>query len=448
MSDRSYLGQEYVSLRTNSSFGWQDPNASVVNAPPRNLAPITPSDVGPILNILMPCPLGPYAHRVFQQHSDVGLCWQDSMFIMLYNADWFKPMLQEHIEFYMQHFFAAGETDLTYGKNVEYEEKDYYGPRGPNGKIQMVKKQKFNTSAKIKPIAAEFQKRYDFGLPLGFWEFYCLELHRYILLGYVFMKQPDMLPEPISEAKPSNLMRRRGSISARNYSKLHKNLKGVMLGYGEPGICPRSFQDPYKWFSKFVEHASKQSHEVKQFTDKTVPAERIEGYFFGINMRHVISVFKCGGLWILYDIDVGCVAFSPEDGIKIEASRISSIKSAPTKSNTYVHTFTLENGSTVSVSMPYSSARATSYPHKNTAPGPAYNNIIGNVSYSYDPNPMVISFVLAQKAPAAPVATVAPANSAPAAKPNSDGGAASGGRRKTRKHRSSKRKLTRNRKYK
>ena len=436
-NNRSYLGEEFVNLRTNS-YGPGMTSASRT-APSTNTAPIAPTDVPKILEVLMPCPVGPYALRVFQQHGSVGTCWQDSMFIMLFNADWFKPILGEHVQFYMDRFFANGDTDLVYAKPpTEVEVDDYNAdPEFNNaGVFKGYKKKKqleVNRTSKIKPIAVAFRERYNLGLPLAFWEYYCLNLHRYILLGYLFYKYPDMTPELQSARKPSNLTRRRGSIAGKNYSILHKNFKGVVFRHPEIGICPRSIQQFRTWFTEFISKLSNGNFTLKSFNEKSISASEIEGYYFGLygtkGEKHVLSLFICEGTWFLYDIDVGCIPLSAEDGAKLKASRIKSFKSEATKTGQYSYLLTLENGSTVSVLMPFNKGDGSG---SSTNLGPSYSTIIGNEQYGPHNTVKPVSLVLVRVPPAAPAAAPAPAAA------NSNGGAAAqGGHRKTRKRRQS-----------
>jgi hypothetical protein len=414
----SMLGQPYYGLRaTTSSFKMGPSTPPPENTP--ETAPITPADVPKIIEVLTPCPIGPYELRVPRQGSP-GLCWQDSLFTMLWNADWFKPTLIDNIQFYMEQFFANGETDLVYAKEIEVEElnwnKRVYNAAtgsftGPTKKVK-----KINRAEKIKPIARAFKAKYGFGLPLTFWEYYCLNLHRYILLGYMFLKHSDLTPAPTAETK-SKLLARRKSIAASNYAGLHTNFKESVFGEMYHGCSNMS--TVRKWFLQYIPAVSGGQYELMKFSEPSVSASQIEGYYLGLDRRHVLSIFKCGGLWFVYDIDVGSTPFSAEDSAKLDASRIKSFVFQNDKATTFTYSLTLENSITIQVSMP----------------------LIRGYELKYNTLTESFSFILVRKSTGATAA-------APAAKPNSNGGAASGGRRKTRKHRYSKRKLTRNRTYK
>jgi hypothetical protein len=411
----SMLGQPYHGLRaTTSSF-----NMGPSTPPPENTpetAPIAPADVPKIIEVLTPCPVGPYELRVPRQGGP-GLCWQDSLFTMLWNADWFKPTLIDNIEFYMEQFFANGETDLVYAKEIEVEEpiwnKQVWNAAtrkltGPTHKVK-----KINRAEKIKPIARAFKAKYGFGLPLLFWEYYCLNLHRYILLGYMFLKHSDLTPAPTAETK-SKLFARRKSIAANNYAGLHTNFKESVFSEMYHGCSNMS--TVRNWFLQYIPAVSGGQYELMKFSEPSVSASQIEGYYLGLDHRHVISIFKCGGLWFVYDIDVGSTPFSAEDSAKLDASRIKSFVFQNDKATTFTYTLTLENSTTVQVSMP----------------------LIRDYELKYNTLTESFSFILVRKSAGA-------AATAPAAKPNSDGGAASGGRRKTRKYRQRK---TRKRNYK
>ncbi len=423
------LGQPYFGLRATSTY---DNMASTIPTPASNTpetAPIAPADVPKIIEVLMPCPVGPYELRVPRQGSP-GLCWQDSLFTMVWNADWFKPTLIDNIQFYMEQFFANGETDLVYAKEIEVEEPNWNkqvwnaATRKLTGPTHKVKK--INRAEKIKPIARAFKAKYGFGLPLTFWEYYCLNLHRYILLGYMFLKHTDLTPAPTAETK-SKLLARRKSIATSNYASLHTNFKESVFGFMYHGMGCSNFSTVRNWFLQYIPAVSGGQYELMKFSEPSVSASQIEGYYLGLDSRHVLSIFKCGGLWFVYDIDVGSTPFSAEDSAKLDASRIKSFVFQNDKATTFIYTLTLENSTTVQVSMP----------------------LIRDYELKYNRLTESFSFILVRKSAGA-AAAPAPAPAAPAApnKLNSDGGAASGGRRKTRKHRYSKRKLTRNRKYK
>lgn len=366
-ANKSYIGEEYKGLRaTPSIFG--SPNF-LGNAPPAQLheplysAPITPEDIPAILEVLTPCPSGPLALRVFQQHPSAGLCWQDSLFIMLYNQDWFRPFLLETIQRYMEHFFIAGHTDLTYGVSKSIMDKNW-GQWAPGVNIQtlpMVERQQINLAGKIKPIAAILKSIYDFGLPLAFWEYYCLSLHRYILLGYLFVKYPETRNVPTPLPKLTALSSRRKSISGHNYSKLHINFKEVVFHQFDTGMYCYNFTKGIKWFRELVNRVSTSSVSLIKYETPDIVPGNILGYYNIAHssispMKHVVSFFKCGGKWFLYDIDVGTFEFTDADTAVIEASKLDSfvfdnhIVEGEPEITTYRLNF--ENGTSVQVTTP------------------------------------------------------------------------------------------------
>jgi hypothetical protein len=423
-TNESVLGKPYFGLRSTSSLVTSN-NINVPNAADAQSAPIAPEDVPNIVDILLQCPKGQYALRVFQQHAE-GLCWQDSFYIMLYNQDWFKPFLKQSIEFYMEQFFAHGYTDLTYPVKKEVEEINWskYNYSKPVNNAPKIKVMKKFLETKIVDIAKKFQERFGFGLPLAFWEYYCLQLHRYILLGYLFLKFPDAASNASRESKSTALFRRRQSIGHYNYSKLALNYKEYVFNMLDIGMYCTNFQKARTWFISFVSIISKNTIGFRQFSDKTIPASNILAYYFGIQStvsynKHIVSLFKCQDTWYLYDIDIGTIEFTPEETAKLNSSKIKTLvfeNKQPEEIFEYL--FTLEDSTTITRSLPL----------KKSSP------------LKYEVIQDDFSMILVQ--------LPAPAPAAPAAKPNSDGGAASGGRRKTRKYRYSKRKQTRNSKHK
>lgn len=373
-NNESALGQKYHGLRsTNSSYGtYNESTYDASGAPivePKEMAPILPTDVDTLIEILVGCPIGKYALRVFQQH-DAGLCWQDSFFIMLYNQDWYKATLEEQLRFYMEEFFKAGETDLTYAKNVEVEQPNF------NSELDLktytytktVKVTVSQLEHKIKPVAVAFKKRYGMGLPLKFWEYMCLNLHRYLLLGYLFMKNEDIMNVKRA-SKPSMLFRRKRSIGHFNYSTLHVDYKEYVLSMLETGMYYTNFQLLKQWLLTYVEKVSGGKQTFLPFDAADIAAADIGAYYIALNGKHIISLFKCGGSWFIYDIDIGCKDFSAEDTAKLEASRIISLFFEK-KSDEFVYSLTLSDGETVGLSMPLVQNR----PHK-------YDGIVVGTSF-------------------------------------------------------------------
>lgn len=362
--DASVLGKQYTGLRASASTsGNYTANAAVVDDYV-DTAPITSEDIPAILEVLASCPSGPNRLRVFQQHKE-GNCWQDSLFIMLFNQDWFREFLLGSVDQYLRIFLALGHTDLSYAvTNTVMEPNWSKWTSGVNIKtLPLVETPRKILPAKIKPIAAEFKRIYNFELPVAFWEYYCLHLHRYILLGYLFAKHPEIrnLPEPLPKRTP--LASRRKSISHRNYSQMAKNFKEYVFAMLDHGMYCENFTSGIKWFTGLIRTVSAGSVDLHPYKKEGIEPVNILGYYMiahsSVSMlKHVVSFFKCGGKWFLYDIDVAVIEFTDEDTPIIEASKLTSfifenrIVEGEPEITTY--TLTFENGTTVSSSIPTS----------------------------------------------------------------------------------------------
>jgi hypothetical protein len=290
---------------------------------------------------------------------------------MLFNSDWYKPILREDLSFYMEQFFANGENDLIYAKEVEVDVPNV--SKFSQGIYDAtIKQMQRKTEEKIKPIAVAFRDRSsDLGLPLAFWEYHCLALHRYLLLAYLFYK----FPETIAGAHPerqTNLMRRRKSLGAANYSQLHVNYKEYVLRMLDTGMYCANFQKLRGWILAYIQGVSKGAHGLREFFDKSVAPAQIEGYYIGLDARHVVSLFKCGGSWFFYDIDVGCKELSAADSAALAKSRIVGIYFEAKNNGTFEYTFMLENDESVQLNMPFTKSQwnsGSSNPYQTIATG-------------------------------------------------------------------------------
>lgn len=431
-ANESVLGKQSVALRSTPSTRYENNSENINVNVEITVAPVAPEDVPNLLEILLQCPTGQYALRVFQQHAE-GLCWQDSFFIMLYNQDWFKPFLSESIEFYMQQFFGLGYTDLAYPVEQEVEVINWnqYNSRKPyDEQIKRKNIQKFK-QIKIASIAKFFKEKFGFGLPLAFWEYYCLQLHRYILLGYLFLKYPDASANTARASKPTNLYRRRKSIGHSNYSKLALNYKEYVFNMFDIGMYCYNFQKARQWFITFVSAVSNNTIGFRTFDDKSVSISDVLAYYLGIQSKdtqykHMISLFKCQETWFLYDIDVGTIQFTPEETTKLNASRIVSLVFENKKAaNVFEYTLILQDGSSIVRTLPLKQTRDLKYE-------------VIQLDFS------MLLVRLSDRAAAAP-ALEAPLLAAPLQKSKSNNSLANSGGslRKTRKRRQSRKESTR-----
>lgn len=363
---RSYLGQEYKGLKPSPTSRYNNaPREGAIVAveeEPILAAPITPDDVRPILDLLAQCPAGPLALRVFQQHP-AGLCWQDSIYMMLFNQEWFRPFLLETIALYMERFFELGHTDLIYAVRGTTMQVDYrqWVPGVNIATLPMVEVETRDRAAKLRPLAQFLQTRIDLGLPLAFWEYFTLALHRYILLGYLFLRYPET--GVVREGLPlgTALKSRRKSISHLNYSKLHTNFKEVFFREFYTGMHCESFARGLDWFRRLTDSISGSRIRLLPFSTPDLAPASILGYYLRIHapaqgMKHVISFFKCGRTWFMYDIDIGMHQFTEADTAVIEASKLSNVsiqnRIVEGEPEVTTYTVTFENGTSVAVSTP------------------------------------------------------------------------------------------------
>jgi hypothetical protein len=77
----------------------------------------------------------------------------------------------------------------------------------------------------------------------------------------------------------------------------------------------------------------------------------IMGYYF-IKFEHVISLFKCGGVWFVYDNDIGCLPFSADDSAKIDTKGIKNFgREYPP--GECIYTFALNDDEHIKISFDY-----------------------------------------------------------------------------------------------
>jgi hypothetical protein len=284
------------------------PTSSILNRnePSRNTAPFEPSDIEPLVEICLQCPEGALTSRVFQQHRKHGTCWHDSLYMILFQADFMKPVLAEHIRLFLTTMLELGHTDLVYSIRTtnEYKEKD-----------EIIKEEIFDRITKIQAIGKKFREVIDYGLPLQWWEFYCIALHRYILLGYMFLKSA----EPIEP----RLYKRRGSIAPQNFETLHRNFKISVLNMWYTGLYCSNFAPLKKAVVQFISVATKGAMAI--YPIDVSPPEK-QAIYIGLGDKHVVCLFVCGGAWYVYDNDIGVAKILAEDAVKLSSLPLKSIK--------------------------------------------------------------------------------------------------------------------------
>jgi hypothetical protein len=281
---------------------------------------------------------------------------------MLYNQDWFQPFLLETATFYLEEFLRQGHTNLSYAGKKILMVRNYSNaiPQNtPYEKRPLVPLETKNLPVKIVPIAATFAARYEsMGLPLTFWEYYALQLHRYILLAYLFLKYPETAEVAKPMSKTTLLHSRRKSISHNNYSELARDYKEVVFRMLDVGMYCGNFKKGRAWFEKLTKEVSGKSVSLVDFTTQGIAPAAILGYYVIIHSsssaaKHIVSLFKCKGQWLLYDIDVGVLEFSPEASAVLDVSKMANLLIENNlEADVFEYTVTLEDGKTVKSSLP------------------------------------------------------------------------------------------------
>lgn len=295
---------------------------TVINFTPSNSVPFDASMIEPIMETIATCPIGPNALRIFQQHPGLGLCWNDAMFMLLFESDIFKPVLHPIIRRMLE--LNAEQGDINFG-NVNVPEP------------------------KLHAIADTLRKEFSPRLRLAVWEFLTLNLQRYIQLVHMFVTDPSVRETlPNANIKTSRLLNRRKSLQHENFSKIHTFVKpAVVCGSGIYG----------------AEDISKLIHYLNDFLETILEGEytfvekppedptTILGYYFE-KFYHVISLFKCGGIWFLFDNELGCLPFAEEDSEKIDTIGIKNF-GKEFKAGYCTYTFILNNDEPITIRFVY-----------------------------------------------------------------------------------------------
>ncbi len=289
---------------------------------PSNSVPFDASMIEPIMETIATCPIGPNALRVFQQHHGLGLCWNDAMFMLLFESDIFKPVLHPIIRRMLE--LNAEQGNLNFGNVGESEPK-------------------------LHAIATTLRAEFSPTLRLAVWEFLTLNLQRYIQLVHMFVTDPSVRETlPNANIKTSRLLNRRKSLQHENFSKIHLFVKpAVMCGTGIYGA-----EDVTKLIDYLNDFLKTNLEDAYIFVAKP-PKDptTILGYYFE-KFYHVISLFKCGGIWFLFDNELGCLPFSEEDSEKINTIGIKNF-GKEFKAGYCTYTFILNNDEPITIRFVY-----------------------------------------------------------------------------------------------
>jgi hypothetical protein len=295
--------------------------------------PFTNEKIVKIVDVLRSCPVGELATRVFRQHTGMGLCWHDAFFMMFFeNQDTKDIALQLLKEFFFE-LEAMSTTSLAFDKK------------------------KTNT------IAKALRAKHSSALSIGTWELVTVALHRYALLGLLFIteSQAEIIKAPV---KNSRLLNRRPSIGEMNFDEIHDLLKYGVMRCFDSGASMEGIETFMGMMFGFVKEITEQKIALEVASETLKPTETI-GYYFSIQKHptetsphgfvggaHIISLFMCNNQWFLYDNETGVVPLSAEISTAISTEGIKSIQIVSTE-DLFKYPITLGNGTIVQAEMPH-----------------------------------------------------------------------------------------------
>jgi hypothetical protein len=334
-------------------------------------APFTPEDIEPILSLLSRCPQEVSMSRVFRQHGVLGTCWYDSLIIMLFENQRLKPYIMPFVDAAFRIYVANDILDLSYATvrvktNAEkatdreaFENYKQYGIVRRNAKY-IEKPNLISTNYKLNLLAYTFQRITSSPpeIDLKHWQFFANAIQRYMLLGYLFHKHPEERDKPLRS--------RRKSYNTVSFESVHGELRGK-IGAVFCGADNRVIKNVIAEFTNLINFISKGTMSIIPFVPEKAPGagamrpfwaptipenwwkqtniakEKIEGYYIVINradnpkLGHVISLYKCGDQWTIFDNDHGILVLNPEESSNISGKGIKSVDYiySPPENNTY-----------------------------------------------------------------------------------------------------------------
>ncbi len=338
----------FNTARNSNSNNGSDENA---------LVPFDATMIEPILEILTSCPTGPYALRIFQQHAKLGTCWNDALFMLLFESDVLKPAIRPIIQRLLE--LNAEQGSLTFGTVG-------------------------TADVKLHSFAQEIRTEFAPSIDLSIWEFLIVNMQRYVQLAYMFMTDPSVKEHvPKTNVKNTRLHNRRKSIQHNTYSKFHTFMKPVVCGLSYGSYSISSIEKP---LTKLLELLTEDKYTLvrRPPSDPTT----IMGYYF-VKFQHVISLFKCSGVWFVYDNDIGCLPFSADDSVKIDTKGIKNFGKEYLPGEC-IYTFLLNDDEHIKISFDYGgeppyelgyASNNISKPIKYTLSFPIHHSLESNTLY-------------------------------------------------------------------
>jgi hypothetical protein len=350
-------------------------------------APFTVADIEPILSLLSRCPQEVSMSRVFRQHGVLGTCWYDSLIIMLFENQRLKPYIMPFVDAAFRIYVANDILDLSYATvrvktNAEkatdreaFENYKQYGIVRRNAEY-IEEPILISTNYKLNLLAYTFQRITSSPpeIELKHWQFFANAIQRYMLLGYLFHKHPEERNKP--------LRARRQSYNTISFESVHGEMRGK-IGAVFCGADNRVIKNVIVEFTNLINFVGKGAMSIIPFVPEKAPGagaarpfwaptipenwwkqtniakEKIEGYYIVINRKdnpklgHVISLYKCGDQWTIFDNDHGILVLSPDESANISGKGIKSVDYTylPPENNTYKgniqYTITLEDDTVI-----------------------------------------------------------------------------------------------------
>ena len=306
-------------------------------------APFTGDDIGPILDILSRCPEDISFSRVFKQHPELGTCWFDSFLMMVFENSDVKPFILPFVEVALQTLLANGIQDLGYSSPIDKTPEEIAREKMFRNETEETDPINLRTTFKIQIIAKVFQRITGSPdtIPIEQWNFFAYVIHKYILLAYLFLKGGTVEPR---------LQKRRGSINMKGHNSIHSCLRQTIGAY-YCGAEDRSIQDVLVQFSQLLQFITKGTFTIVPFEAMKEPLPRrgwkppfpntwknvmdisnTGGYYVVVNRKdnfrfgHVLSLYKCGGRWTLFDNQAEIVPLGADSSARLSAVGIKGIE--------------------------------------------------------------------------------------------------------------------------
>lgn len=334
-------------------------------------APFTEADIEPIIRILSECPETVSMARVFRQHAVFGTCWYDSLIMMTFENQSIKHYIMPFVELTFRIYLENGINDLSYfsvkdrteneiasnKESVKWLKEMGYWNNANNNTLNEPKKILFNY--KLNLLASVFQKitHSPDTITIYQWQFFAKAIQKYILLGYLFHKNPDEIPK--------TLRQRRNSVNSISMEHLHSDLRAT-ISANYCGADDRAIRKVLEKFTSLLNFITKDRFSIIPYSpdsrpksmaelypamkpnaipawmkvptipnnwwkERNVSLDRIEGYYMilkrknAAHLGHVICLYKCGDHWTIFDTDKGIIPLNATDSDRISTSGIKGL---------------------------------------------------------------------------------------------------------------------------